>query len=468
MTLIRPQAIPSPASLGRLHFIAMGGAGMSGVAAGYLARGMTVSGCDQADSDTLRHLATAGAVVSVGHDPAHIAGADTVVVSSAIRPDNPEVLEAGRRGVPVIHRSLALASLMTGCRVTAVAGTHGKTTTTAMCVAVLEAAHRDPSYVIGGTLLASGLGSHMGTGADFVVEADESDGSFLQYPTTVAVVTNIEADHLDNWGTVEHYAQGFEEFAAGETVSTVIVDIDDPGAARLAGSLGRFGHPVVTYGESDRADVRLTELALGPGTASAVLRTGDWAAPLTLAVPGVHNLHNAAAALCVAETIGADRGDVLAGLAGFRGTARRFQIVGSARGVTVVDDYAHHPTEVAATIRAARSLAGAGRVIVCFQPHLFTRTRDFADAFGAVLAQADEAVVLDVYPAREDPIPGVTGELVADAVRAHGGSVRYVPQLEDAADALACQSSPGDVVLTVGAGSVTQVAPRLLAALEAG
>jgi len=465
MTLRRPEPIPPLTGCGRVHFLAIGGAGMSGVAEGFQERGLTVSGCDQADSATLRELAGRGIGVAVGHDPDHLEGIDTLVVSSAIRADNPELAEARRRGIRVLHRSLALASLMADRQVIAVAGTHGKTTTSAMCVVGLQAAGRDPSFVLGGTVMG-GTSAGIGTGPDFVVEADESDGTFLQYPATVAVITNIEADHLDNWVTPERYAAGFAEFASGAMVRTVVLDADDPGAARLAAELTAAGRTVITYGQSGGALARLTDIRLGPG-ASARLTIGDWSDTVRLAQPGVHNLYNAAAAVCAARAVGADPAAVVAGLAGFTGTARRFQVIGRAGGVTVVDDYAHHPTEVAATIAAARTQAGDGRVVVCFQPHLYSRTRDFADDFGQVLAAADEVVVLDVYPAREDPIPGVTGGLVADAARAHGARVTYVPLLTDAPAVLAGLARTGDLLLTVGAGSVTGLGPDVLDRLGA-
>ena len=466
MPLIEPQPIPDPSSLGRVHFLAIGGAGMSGVAAICLARGLTVTGCDQADSDVLAELASHGATAMVGHDPSHLTDIDTVVVSSAIPPENPELVEAQRRGLPVLHRSLALASLMTGQRVISIAGTHGKTTTTAMCVAGLQAAGGDPSYVIGGTMVDSGVGSHIGADQEFVVEADESDGTFRQYPTAVAVVTGIDPDHLDNWGTAEHYAEGFVQFATGSDVELVILDGDDPGARELRSALLKAGRAVIAYGQSAHSDLRLCDIELEGSTSRAQLTSRDWSAPLQLIVPGIHNLRNAAAACCVGQYLGVDMDRFLDGLATFHGTARRFQEVGQAGGITVIDDYAHHPTEIAATIAAAREVAGSGRIIACFQPHLFSRTRDFADEFGQQLAQADQVVVLDVYPAREQPIPGVTGELVAVAVRAHGGQVVYLADYDDAVEELAGLARPGDLVLTIGAGSVTNIGPPLVARLD--
>ncbi|MCL2784038.1 MAG: UDP-N-acetylmuramate--L-alanine ligase [Propionibacteriaceae bacterium] len=463
MPLIDPVEIPALSTMSHVHFIAIGGAGMSGIAAGYLARGLRVSGSDQADSVILEDLRAAGAEVWVGHDAAHLSGADAVVVSSAIRADNVELVEAHRLGLPILHRSLALASLIQGSEVVSIAGTHGKTTTTAMCVAGLTEAGQDPSYVIGGTVLATGLGAHIGTGSVFILEADESDGSFRQYPTTIAVITGIEVDHSDNWGTLERYVEGFTQFATGKTVGTVILHGDDPGAARLGTYLREQGRTVISYGSSPDNDVRLTNIDLGARQAS--LNHEGKTYTLQLGVPGVHNLYNATAAYCVGHLLGADAEQFLTGLASFGGTARRFQVLGESQQITVIDDYAHHPTEVRATIAAARLVCGEGRVIVCFQPHLFSRTLAFADEFGQALAAADEVVVLDIYPAREDPIPGVTGKLVAESVEAHGGVIHYVPDFSDAPAYLANLGRPGDLILTVGAGSVTTIGPLLLARL---
>jgi len=464
MPLINPSPIPAFSSLGHVHFIAIGGAGMSALASGFLQQGAQVSGSDQHESEALEQLRRQGARVWLGHDPSHLRDVDTVVVSSAVHEENPELAQARRLGLPVLHRSLALASLIGDREAVCVTGTHGKTTTSAMCVAALW--RDDPSYVIGATLLDTGAGAHIGRGRAFIVEADESDGSFLQYPTRVAVITSIDVDHLDNWGSADHYARGFEDFATGDTVSLVILDGDNIGARGLGQKLRAAGRAVMMYGESPDCDVRLTQISLNGFTSEALVNHGDWSGHMRIDLPGAHNLHNAAAAFCVGEALGQDKDSMLRGLASFQGTARRFQRVGEADGITVIDDYAHHPTEVAATIASARTVARGARVIVCFQPHLFSRTLLFADDFGAVLAKADHGVVLDIYPAREEPIEGVSGELVATAVTAHGGEVTYVPDFDDAVDALCSLIRPGDLVLTVGAGSVTEVGPRLLRRLE--
>ena len=468
MTLIEPRPIPSLSSIRRAHFIGIGGAGMSGVASAFRERGIEVSGCDQVDSETSEALRNQGIRVRLGHDSDHLGDVDTIVVSTAIQPDNPELVEAGRRGLRVLHRSLALASLMPGRQVVAVAGTHGKTTTTAMSVVGLQQAGLDPSYIIGGTLMDTGSGAHTGASPQFVVEADESDGSFRQYPATIAVITGIDsrADHLDNWGTVEAYYRGFEQFATNPGVSAVIVNADDPLSVRLGATLSANGARVLRFGQSDSADVRLIDMTLSSDGSRAGFQVGQWSGELSWSLLGRHNFYNAAAALGVAEALGVDRKVFLKGLTTFQGTKRRFETIGSAHGVTVVDDYAHHPGEVDATIASARQKAEQARIIVCFQPHLYTRTRDLAADFGQALARADEVVVLDVYAAREEPIPGITGESIAQAVHNHGGLVHYVPELEPAVDVLVRLARPGDLILTVGAGSVTTLAEKIVAGLE--
>ena len=471
MPLIDPVELVPPTELGEVHFIAIGGAGMSAIAALYCDLGVTVSGSDQADSAALRALQARGIRAHVGHDPAHLGAASTVVVSSAVRESNVELAEARRRGLRVWHRSAALGALMLGRTGIAVTGTHGKTTTSAMTAVLVAESGADPSYVIGAPLTASGESSHLGGGPALVIEADESDGSFLQYPAEVVVVTNIEADHLDNWGTAQAYADGFYRFATRPGVRTVILDADDPGSRALAARLDGSGKQVVLVGEAADADVRLSRLGYTGAGAHAELQAGDDLGPLELAVPGRYNLHNAALAYAVGRALGIDGPRLRAAAAAFNGTHRRFQQVASIGGVTIVDDYAHHPTEVVATLTAARVVAGTRRVVACFQPHLFTRTRDFAAEFGRALALADQVLVLGIYPAREDPLPGVTGELVAAAARALIGQERvaYAEAVADAPGVLAGLVSDGDLVVTLGAGDVTGVGPALARLLgEAG
>ncbi len=464
MALVEAVPLVPLSELGGVHFIAIGGAGMSGIAAAYADAGATVSGSDQADSAALRRLAEAGIEVHVGHDPANLGDARTVVVSSAIRESNVELAQARRRGLRVWHRSAALGALMLGRRGVSITGTHGKTTTTGMTAELLTALGADPGYVIGSPLASTGSSSRLGAGEAFVVEADESDGSFLQYPSEVVAITNIEADHLDNWGTAENYFDGFVALATGPGVATVVLSADDPGTRALRPRIEGDGRRVITFGESPDADIRLSDPVVDTAAAAATLTAADDAGPLRLAVPGRYHLHHAAAASAIGRARGLDGPALRAAAGTFRGTHRRFSFVGEVGGARIYDDYAHHPTEVRALLAAARPLAGDGRLVVCFQPHLFSRTRDFAGDFGAALAAADEVIVLDVYPAREDPIPGVTGELVAEAARAAGAPVTYVADKGEAPGVLAGLLRPGDLALTVGAGDVTAVGP---AAVEA-
>jgi len=468
MTLLDPIPVLPADDVGPVHFIAIGGAGMSGIAQLYAERGIEVSGSDQADSPALRRLASAGIRTYVGHRASQIGNARTVVVSSAVRESNPELAAAREKGLLVWHRSAALAALMLGRTAVSVSGTHGKTTTSAMTATMLAAAGADPSYVVGAPLQASGSSAHLGAGSTFVVEADESDGSFRQYPTSVAVVTNIEADHLDNWLTPEAYAAGFLQFCTSRTVRAVVLDADDPGCRRLAAALHDGPRTVLTVGEREGADIRLSNVAEDGGTARATLTWPGGTAELVLAVPGRHNLHNAAAAFAVGYHLGLDPRLLLDGAERFAGTERRFQLVADVAGVRIVDDYAHHPTEIAATLTAARAAAGTGRVVACFQPHLYSRTRDFAIEFGRALAAADIVVLTDIYAAREEPMDGVTSELVVTAARDAGADVRYVPALSDVPAALADLALDGDLVLTLGAGDITTVGPALAGLLEAG
>jgi UDP-N-acetylmuramate--alanine ligase len=468
MGLLTPVALPSLADLGPVHFIAIGGSGMNGIAAMMLASGVSVSGSDRQDSKYLRTLEAAGARVYVGHRAEPRGDAQTVVASSAIREDNPELAEARRRGLRVLHRSAALGSLMLGRRGIAVAGTHGKTTTTAMIAHALTGCGQDPSFVIGGALTGSGTGGHLGSGEAMVVEADESDGSFLQYPAEVAVVTNVDPDHLSNWGSAENYADGFLAFATGAPVRLVVISADDPGAIALTERLrARSDAPeVLTFGEAETADVRISGVEVaGSGSAFALHRDGAGGV-VTMAVPGHYNVLNAAAAYAVTTWLGADEAEVRRQLSAYGGTYRRFQHIGTVDGVRVYDDYAHHPTEVRNTLIAARTAAGDGRVVVCFQPHLYTRTRDFWPQLAEALEQADQAVVMDVCGDREDPLPGIDGAMVARAVRPGTAEVTYEPEWDEAAPTVAAIARPGDLVITVGCGDVTKVAPLIVGQLE--
>jgi len=471
MGLVTP-ADPVPVGeLGRVHFTGIGGAGMSGIARILLARGVPVSGTDAAPSELLDELAALGAQVRVGHSAASVAGADTLVVSTAIRPGNPELTEARRRGIRVLHRATALASAMLGRRGVAVAGTHGKTTTTSMLTTILRGCGADPSYVIGGILAETGLGAADGSGAMFVAEADESDGSFLMLSPEAAAVTCIEADHLDNYANLAEIEAAFLAFARRITPGGLLVACaDDPGAAALAAAAAALPVRVRTYGTAGDADYRVsdviprgmaTALTLTPGPQAAVSAPAGW--PAAIRVPGRHNALNAAAALAVAIEFGYPAGEAISALAAYRGARRRMELKGEADGVRLLDSYAHHPTELTADLTAARDIAAGGRVIAVFQPHLYSRTRMFASEFAAALGLADEAIVLDVYAAREDPEPGVTGNLVAADVP---GGALYLPDRAEVPAVVAGLAKPGDLVLTMGAGDVTALGPLIVAALS--
>ncbi|GAA3841179.1 UDP-N-acetylmuramate--L-alanine ligase [Brevibacterium ammoniilyticum] len=456
------------AELGAVHFIGIGGSGMSGIARIMAMNGVKVSGSDAKESAVVDILRALGARVSIGHSADHLGDADTLVVSSAIREDNPELVAARARGLRILHRSGALASLMADSTGVAVAGTHGKTTTTSMTTVALQACGLDPSFVIGGVLSTTGTNAHLGTGDVFVAEADESDGSFLLYEPAIGILTNVEADHLDHYGTAENVRAAFIEFCdgIGSRGGTVIACADDPGSLDVAEHARAAGTTVILYGTAEGADVRILDLVSGLGSEFSLALPGrETPLPVTLRQPGAHNARNATAAIAVALSLGADVEKAAAGLAGYGGTRRRFEERGLAGGVRVIDDYAHHPTELRAVLSAARGVvAEDGRVWAIFQPHLYSRTMEFKEEFGQALGLADEVVVLDVFPAREDPVPGVTGNLIAE--RVPHSHVTFLESFADAVPFVAERVRPGDLVLTVGAGDVTILGPELLAVLE--
>ncbi|WP_104107354.1 UDP-N-acetylmuramate--L-alanine ligase [Nocardioides sp. 616] len=469
MKLPVPDQILPADRLGRVHFVGIGGAGLSAIARIMLERGIEVSGSDGTDSPTLESLRELGARVHLGHDAAHVEGVDTLIVSTAVREDNPEVVEALRRGLRVLPRSAGLASVMVGRRTIAVAGTHGKTTTTSLLTSALIAAGADPTYAVGGDLAATGANAHEGTGDLFVAEADESDGAFLVYSPHAALVTNVQADHLDHFGTEEAYRAAFSAFLRRiEPGGFLVCAVDDPGAAALAEQARSLGIEVVAVGESPDADLRLTDLSfVGTSSSASLVGRGGEVIRLELQIPGRHYLLDAAVALAAGIRLGHDRERLLAGLAGFTGTRRRMERKGEAAGIRVFDSYAHHPVEIAGDLAAARAVAGEGRVVVAFQPHLVSRTRIFGTAMGEALAAADEVVVMDVYLAREDPDPAVSGALVAQACPLPAGRVVFEPDFDAVPAELVRRAAPGDLVLTLGAGTVTQVGPRVLALLAA-
>lgn len=464
-----------PPALQRVHMVGIGGAGMSGIARILLDRGGLVSGSDAKESRGVAALRARGAQVRIGHDASSLdmlPGGPTVVVSThaAIPKDNPELVEARRRGIPVILRPAVLANLMDGYTTVMVTGTHGKTTTTSMVIVALQRSGFDPSFAVGGDLGEAGTNAHHGSGECFVAEADESDGSLLEYTPDVAVVTNIEADHLDFFGSVEAYSAVFDEFVARlRPGGALVVCVDDEGSAALAERAAANGVRVLRYGSGDGstgdlAGTLVTWDQQGTGSVSTVQLAGEsHPRGMRLAVPGRHMALNALAALLAAVEAGADAVTVLDGLAAFEGVRRRFESVGTSAGVRVFDDYAHHPTEVRATLEALRAVAGHGRSIVVFQPHLYTRTETFAREFGQALSLADEVFVLDVYAAREQPIAGVSGASVAEHVSV---PVRYVPDFSAVAALVAGSAQPGDAVVTMGAGDVTLLGGEILTALQ--
>ena len=463
-----PDVIPPASELGRVHFVGIGGAGLSAIARIMAQQGVPVTGSDDQDTPFLSPLRELGIPVHLGYAAEHVGEADTLVVTTAAHEDNPEVLEARARGLRLLPRSAGLKSVMSGHRVVAVAGTHGKTTTTSMLTMALRAAGADPTYAIGGVLAATGRNADAGIGPEFVAEADESDGAFLVYRPFAALVTNVDADHLDVWGSEAAYRAAFADFVATvDDAGFVVVCSDDPGARSLASVARDRGLDAVRAGEGEDADVRMVDVVTdATGTSFDVEVDGALQGRVALGVPGRHYAVDALGALAVGLRLGYAFDSLAAGLAAFTGTGRRMEPKGEARGVRVYDSYAHHPAEITGDLEAARALAGDGRLVVAFQPHLVSRTRIFGEAMGLALGAADEVVVLDVYVAREEPDPEVTGRVVADAVPLPGDRVHYMPDLDDAAPELVRLARPGDLVLTLGAGSVTNVGPRVLALLE--
>ena len=460
--MIRPDlTLPIPERIEAAHFIGIGGSGMSGLARMFLAQGIRVSGSDRADSPGLRELAALGATVHVGHDAAHLGDADTVVHTGAIWPENPEFVTAKERGLAVIHRSQALYWLIGGRRLVSVAGAHGKTTSTGMIVTALRGLDADPTFVNGGVIADLGVSSDTGSDELFVIEADESDGTFLLYDTSVALITNVDPDHLDHYGSNDAFDEAFARFADAAREG-VVISSDDAGAARVRARLSH--ESVLTFGEADAADLRVGDIRTdGPVAFTLTYRGATVAA--SLRVPGAHNAINAAGAVGVLLLLGYDLEPAVRAVEGFGGTARRFELHGIEHGVSVYDDYAHHPTEVAAALAAARTVIGEGRIIALHQPHTYSRTQAMFREFADVLEQyADHTVVLDVYGAREDPVAGVTGELVSGAF-ADPARVHFVADWQAAADYTASVARPGDYVVTLGCGNVNLIVPQVLEAL---
>ena len=467
MTHLRRRRIRDTVSEADAHFIGIGGAGMSGIALVLAARGARVAGSDLKESRYTRALVDAGVEVHIGHEAANLGEPEVVVVSSAIPETNPELAEARRRGLPVWQRAQMLAQLA-GDRITiAVAGTHGKTTTSSMIATMLSAMGEEPTFLIGGEVHAFGTNAVAGSGRHFVVEADESDGSFMHLDPNVIVVTNVEADHLDHYKTLERVEETFVEFmskARGDR--TLVVCADDERLVDLAESCG--AGRVLTYGLAPTAQVRCAVLdRSGLGHRFSVAFPDGSTVEAKTSVPGVHNVVNATASLAIAYALGFECSLASVGLSGFAGVHRRFEEVGVADGVTVVDDYAHHPTEVRATLLGASGL-DFSRVWVVFQPHRFSRTEALCEEFGAAFADADRLVLLDVYSAGETPIPGISGRTVLDSVLRHHprSAVAWLPHRSDVLPYLEPRLEEGDLVITMGAGDVTALGPEIVRVLE--
>ena len=442
----------------RLHFIGIGGAGMSGLARIALSHGISVTGSDAKDSSVLSALTALGAQVWPEHKASQVDGADFIIYSTAISATNVEIIRAKELQIPLLTRAQALATLMSQSRSIAVAGTHGKTTTSSMLTVALQSCGLDPSFAIGGTLTSSGSNAHKGTGDLFVAEADESDGSFIEYHPYAAIVTNVEHDHVDYFQKPEDVTNAFNSFAATIAQDGILVYCnDDPGSVALVkGSALRKDIKAISYGTTEGSDLFIDSInLLAMGSTSRVLWRGRLVGTLSLQVPGLHNVLNAGAAIAMGLALEAPGADLLAGLASFHGAGRRFELKGTVHGIRVIDDYGHHPTEITVTLTAAKRYASDGRVLAIFQPHRYSRTQAFMNEFSKALDIADEVVLLEIYAASEKPIPGVSAEQIAVDMK-HG---RFIPNFIEASDWVIENAKPGDVILTLGAGDVNSLAP---------
>ncbi len=453
---------PIPNDLGKVHFIGIGGSGMSGIARMLIKSGHQVSGSDVRESNNITSLRELGAKITIGHDADNLKDCDTVVVTSALWPNNPEYVLAQELGLPILHRSQALKYLISTKKLISVAGAHGKTTSTGMIITALRNLGEDPGYVNGGVIAEYGNSSDFGSSDLFVIEADESDGTFLYYDTSVALITNVDPDHLDHYGSLENFEAEFAKFA-NQAKEFVVISADDEGAKRVTKLIHQS--KVITFGLSPEATVRISAVDASGPRVSFVLEYLGQQHPATLRVAGEHNAINAAGAFAVLVGLGYEPKKVIESLVSFGGTERRFELHGEVRGVSVYDDFAHHPTEVSAALAGARAVVGAGRLITVFQPHLYSRTRLFAKEFAQALAASDEVVVLDIYGAREDPEPGVTGALIADAFLDQS-RMHYVPNWDDVPQAVAGIAKAGDFVITMGCGDVYRQVPGILEALK--
>jgi len=470
--IARSRLRPIPFEIGPVHFVGIGGIGMSGIAEIMLKIGYQVQGSDAKASANTRRLEKLGATIFVGHDAAHVEGASAVVYSTAVKPDNPELVAAREQRIPLVRRAEMLAELMRLQFSVAVGGTHGKTTTTSMVAALLDAGGLDPTVVNGGIINAYGTNAKVGDGDWIVVEADESDGSFLRLKSTVAVVTNIDAEHLDHWGDFDAVRKGFRDFVENiPFYGFAVVCVDHPEVRALAATVEN--RRLVTYGINPQAEVRADKCEMdAEGAWFDVLISPLKGEPerierLHLPMPGWHNVSNALAAIAVARELGVGADGIRNGLAAFTGVARRFTVTGEARGVRVIDDYGHHPVEIAAVLKAARQVA-AGRVIAVVQPHRYTRLRDLMDEFSACMNDADTVIVADVYAAGEPPLEGVGRDALIEGLRRYGHRrVLPLPSAEDLPALVAEEAQAGDLVVCLGAGDITQWAYALPEQLEA-
>jgi UDP-N-acetylmuramate--alanine ligase len=448
----------------RIHFIGLGGAGMSGIARIMLAKGINISGSDAKDSSVLSGLKTLGAQVFIGHEASNIGDADILVVSSAIDQSNPEIIAANDKGLVILTRAQALALLMSESKSVAVAGTHGKTTTTSMLTVALQQAGLDPSFAIGGMINRGGTNAHWGSGEIFIAEADESDGSFLAYKPFGAIITNIELDHVDNFPDIESVNKIFVDFVNSiQPGGFLVAGIDSPGVAHLLSQIERRDIEVISYGKS--ADYSISHVSLQPTESHArITKLGKVLGEISLTIPGNHNVENATAALATAIKLGAPVADLLVGLNKFSGAKRRFENRGTVAGVTVIDDYGHHPTEVKVTLETAKRFAGSGRVIAIFQPHRYSRTAMFVEEFAEVLELADHTYLLEIYAASEAAMPGVSSILIANEMKAE--SVTFEPSMIDVVSYAVSEAKSGDLIITLGAGDVNLLVPLILQTLE--
>lgn len=451
-----------PSDLGKVHFVGIGGSGMSGIARLLIGMDHTVTGSDVRESANIAALRELGAKITIGHDAKNLENPDTVVVTSALWPTNPEYLLAQQLGIPVLHRSALLAHLASKGSLIAVAGAHGKTTSTGMVVTGLNRLGADPSFVNGGVIQEYGSSAGFGSGEHFVIEADESDSSFLHYDTDVAVITNVDPDHLDHYGSLEAFQAEFAKFADLAS-KLVVISSDDAGAVAVRKLLKHSR--ILSFGEAEDADFRVSDVDASGPEVSFELNHGGKQVSMRLRIPGHHNALNAAGAVATLTGLGFDFAEAASAVAHFGGTVRRFELHGERRGVKVYDDFAHHPTEVAAALKAARAVVGEGRLITVFQPHLFSRTRLFSKEFAEVLMLSDEAVVTDIYAAREDPEPGVTAELITSKCERQKNT-HLVPNWDDVPAAAAALAQPGDFIITMGCGDINRMVPDLLNALE--